>query len=115
MAPSIAFYPQAQTQTQTTHHPMKSSSGDEEIFLRRRNEELEREIKKSLERESQMREALERSNQKLRLVEEAEEMLCSQLGELEAEAADQARLYYFQIKELKEQLSLAHKKLTKAL
>ncbi|KAF8379857.1 hypothetical protein HHK36_029306 [Tetracentron sinense] len=49
----------------------------------------------------------QRTSQRLRAVEEAEEMLCSQLGELEAEAVDQARAYHAQIKSLMHQLSQA--------
>lgn len=84
------------------------------MSLRKRNEELERELRRNLEREERTREELQRSIQKLRIVEEAEERLCSQLGDLEAEAVDQARLYQTQIKVLMERLSHAQKLLQSA-
>lgn len=77
--------------------------------LRKRNEELERELRKSREREERMEEELRRINQRLRVAEEAEERLCSQLAELEAEAVDQARAYHARILSLTEQLSQAQK------
>ncbi|KAL8538289.1 hypothetical protein ACS0TY_000315 [Phlomoides rotata] len=76
-----------------------------EEALRRRNEELERELTKSLEREERMKEELMRTTNRLRVAEEAEERLCCQLGELEAEALDQAREYRARMMELIEQLS----------
>ncbi|KAI3895580.1 hypothetical protein MKW98_025371 [Papaver atlanticum] len=76
-------------------------------ILRQRNEELEIELKKSLEREERTRRELEKTTQRLYVVEEAEERLCSQLGELEAEALDHVRLYRAQIRSLSEQLSQA--------
>ncbi|KAI3871832.1 hypothetical protein MKX03_027739 [Papaver bracteatum] len=85
---------------------MAAQSIADEI-LRQRNEELEIELKKSLEREERMRRELEKTTQRLYVVEEAEERLCSQLGELEAEALDHVRLYQAQIRSLNEQLSQA--------
>ncbi|KAK0592831.1 hypothetical protein LWI29_026293 [Acer saccharum] len=81
----------------------------EEEELRKRNEELERELKKSQEREEQMKVELRNTWQRLQLAEEAEERLCSQLGELEAEAVDQARDYHARIISLISQLSQANK------
>ncbi|KAK4433216.1 protein RESPONSE TO LOW SULFUR 3 [Sesamum alatum] len=95
MAPSIAIPSAAPGQ------------GKGEEALRRRNEELERELKKSLEREVRMREELMRAWERLRVAEEAEERLCCQLGELEAEAVAHAREYRARIVELMEQLSVA--------
>ncbi|KAG8381637.1 hypothetical protein BUALT_Bualt06G0142300 [Buddleja alternifolia] len=92
MAPSFAI-PSAEPQ-------MKG-----EEALRRRNDELERELKKSLEREERMKEELMRAWERLRVAEEAEERLCCQLGELEAEAVDQAREYRSRVMELMQQLS----------
>ncbi|KAI3819008.1 hypothetical protein L1987_12830 [Smallanthus sonchifolius] len=74
----------------------------EEAVLRRRNEELERELKRSLEREEKMKMELQRAW-------DAEERLCSQLGELEAEAVDQARAYRERLDTLMQQLSVAQK------
>ncbi|XP_059304409.1 protein RESPONSE TO LOW SULFUR 3-like [Lycium barbarum] len=81
---------------------------DSEV-LKRRNEELEKELKKSIEREEKMREELNKIWERLRVAEEAEERLCSQLGEFEAEAVDQARTYRTRIISLMDQLSLAQK------
>ncbi|MCL7037913.1 hypothetical protein MKW94_006492 [Papaver nudicaule] len=79
----------------------------QKIMMRQRNEELESELQKSLEREEKMRAELEKTTERLYVVEEAEERLCSQLGELEAEALDHIRLYQDQIRSLNEQLSQA--------
>ncbi|KAL1547324.1 protein RESPONSE TO LOW SULFUR 3-like [Salvia divinorum] len=76
-----------------------------EAALRRRNEELERQLRDSLEREERTTTELARAMERLRVAEEAEERLCSQLGELEAEAVGQAREYAARIVELMEQLS----------
>lgn len=78
-------------------------------MLKRRNEELEKELKNSLEREERMNKELQRAFERLRVAEEAEERLCSQLGELEAEALHHVREYMAQIGTLSEKLSLAHK------
>ncbi|XAR71555.1 hypothetical protein NMG60_11017891 [Bertholletia excelsa] len=86
---------------------------DEEV-LRRRNEELERELGKSLEREEKMKLELQKTFERLRVAEEAEERLCSQLGELEAEGVDQARAYRSRILSLMDQLSAAQKLLQTA-
>ncbi|KAL4342482.1 hypothetical protein GQ457_08G034020 [Hibiscus cannabinus] len=79
----------------------------EEEELRKRNEELERELRESREREEQMRKELRKVWERLRVAEEAEERLCSQLGELEAESVDQARAYNAHIVSLMAQLSKA--------
>ncbi|KAG6650369.1 hypothetical protein CIPAW_06G038100 [Carya illinoinensis] len=94
-------------------------SEEEEAKLRKRNEELERELRKSQEREEQMRKELQKSQEReeqmrkelqkawerIRVAEEAEEMLCSQLGELEAESVHQAREYNARLLSLVDQLS----------
>ncbi|GFP94307.1 hypothetical protein PHJA_001575200 [Phtheirospermum japonicum] len=85
-----------------------------EEALRRRNEELERELKKSLEREERMREELTRALARMTVAEEAEERLCCQLGELEAEAVDQAREYRARMMDLMEQLSGAKELLSRS-
>ncbi|TMW80431.1 hypothetical protein EJD97_020212 [Solanum chilense] len=87
----------------------KASAVPESEVLRRRNEELEKELKKSIEREEKMKEELNKTWEKLRVAEEAEERLCSQLGEFEAEAVDQARIYRTRIHNLMDQLSTAQK------
>ena len=82
-------------------------AAEEEKLLRQRNEELERELRKSQEREERMKAELQRARERLRVAEEAEERLCSQLGELEAEAIDQARMDHARILALVDKLSQA--------
>lgn len=82
--------------------------------LKKRNEELERELRESQEREEQMRTELLRAWERLRIAEDAEEHLCSQLGELEAEAVDQARSYHARIASLMDQLARAQQLLHQA-
>lgn len=72
--------------------------------LRRKNKELEREVREREESEEKMRRELERTRERLRTAEDAEEMLCSQLGDLEAEAVAQAMEFRRRIKELSAQL-----------
>ncbi|PKI68687.1 hypothetical protein CRG98_010967 [Punica granatum] len=110
MAPSIAVLNPI-----TKEIPSLGSSrpADPEA-LKKRNEELERELRESREREQRMEEELRRIINRLRVAEEAEERLCSQLGELEAEAVDQARVYHARILSLSEQLSQAQKLLVRA-
>ena len=77
-------------------------------MLRRRNEELEREVREWRE--------LDRTRARLRAVEEAEERLCSELGELEAEAVAHAREYRVRVRvrALSDQLALARRILASA-
>ena len=79
----------------------------QETDLKKYNEELERELRESLMREEKMKEELRRALERVRVAEEAEEMLCSQLGDLEAETVEQARYFHAQILALTEQLSQA--------
>lgn len=88
--------------------------GVESVSLKRRNEELEKELEASQERELIMRKELRRVCERLKVAEEAEERLSLQLGELEAEALTQARDYHQQITSLMNQLSHAHKLLQAA-
>ncbi|XP_061339142.1 protein RESPONSE TO LOW SULFUR 2-like [Gastrolobium bilobum] len=78
------------------------------LQLKKRNEELEEELRQSKEREEHMRRQLHAALERLRVAEDAEERLCSQLGELEAEAVEQARDYHARIVSLMNQLSLSH-------
>ncbi|MFS7961587.1 putative protein response to low sulfur [Helianthus anomalus] len=103
MAPSVAV-PAVQT-----HRSAAAKTVAAEEVLRRRNEEVERELKRSLEREEKMKMELQKTWERLRVAEDAEERLCSQLGELEAEAVDQARAYRERLVMLMEQLSAAQK------
>ena len=84
-----------------------------ELQLKKRNEELEEELSQSKEREEQMKRELQSAWERLRVAEEAEERLCSQLGELEAEAVYQARDYHARIVSLMDQLSRAQSLLLK--
>lgn len=109
MAPTIAVAPTKPKPQRQPPHP-----AEEEEVLRKRNEELERELKRSMEREEKMRKELERTWERLRVAEEAEERLCSQMGELEAEAVDQARSYRARVLSMMDQLSAAQKLLQAA-
>lgn len=77
--------------------------------LMKRNEELGREVSKGKEREERMKEELKRTRARLNMVEEAEERLCYELGDLEAEAFAHARDYQLRIKYLTDQLALDRK------
>ncbi|KAA8533507.1 hypothetical protein F0562_031059 [Nyssa sinensis] len=96
MAPSIGV---ASAQTKPHHGQLQRHQvAEDEKVLRKRNEELERELKKSVEREEKMKQELQRTFERLKVTEEAEERLCFQLGELEAEAVDQARAHMPRLK-----------------
>ncbi|KAE9605972.1 hypothetical protein Lal_00025425 [Lupinus albus] len=73
--------------------------------LKKRNEELEKQLRRSREREEHMQRQLLVVREQLRVAEEAEERLCTQLGDLEAEAVQQAREYHDRIVFLMDQLS----------
>ncbi|CAL5204178.1 unnamed protein product [Lathyrus oleraceus] len=94
---------------------LKNAAPASESELKKRNEELEKELKESKEREEQMRRQLQVTWERLRVAEEAEERLCSQLGELEAESVYHARDYHDRIVSLMDQLSNAKGLLHKAL
>ncbi|KAG4963820.1 hypothetical protein AAZX31_14G173400 [Glycine max] len=79
-----------------------------ELQLKKRNEELEEELSQSKEREEHVRRQLRAALDRLTVAEEAEERLCAQLGDLEAEALQQAREYHARIVSLVDQLSQAH-------
>ncbi|XP_078174025.1 protein RESPONSE TO LOW SULFUR 1-like [Carex rostrata] len=87
---------------------------DELNYLRRRNAELEREVCERTEREGALMVDLERTRERLRFTEEAEERLCMQLGELEAEALEQVHMYQRHIKALSDQLELVKKVLVRS-
>ncbi|KAL7003712.1 hypothetical protein U1Q18_004860 [Sarracenia purpurea var. burkii] len=106
-SPTIAMAPPAQSKSH--RRPPYPAEGKEEEVLKKRNEELERELKRSLEREEKMKQELQRTSARLRVAEEAEERLCFQLGELEAEAVEQARAYRDRVFSLMDQLSAAQK------
>jgi len=86
---------------------MAQDHRSQEMDLKKCNEELERKLRESLTREEKTKAELRRALERVRVAEEAEEMLCSQLGDLEAEAVDQARYFHAQISALMEELSQA--------
>ncbi|KAF5730063.1 hypothetical protein HS088_TW20G00433 [Tripterygium wilfordii] len=107
--------PQPEEKNKPTAKKSRMDRADAGEKLRRRNVELERALKESKEREDQMRAKLERAWERLRVAEEAEERLCSQLAELEAEAVLQARAYQAHILSLLGQLSQSPRNCTKDL
>ncbi|XP_073012172.1 protein RESPONSE TO LOW SULFUR 2-like [Typha latifolia] len=102
MAPSISIAFFSADPVAGKRRPL---AGAEE--LRRRNEELEKEVREATAREQATRAELEKTRERLRVVEEAEERLCAQLGDLEAEAVVQAREFRIQVKALAEELARA--------
>ncbi|KAK7301027.1 hypothetical protein RJT34_11882 [Clitoria ternatea] len=78
------------------------------LQMRKRNEELEEELRESREREEHVKRQLRVALDRLRVAEDAEERLCSQLGDLEAEALQQAREYHARVFSLMDQLSQAY-------
>uniref|UniRef100_A0A7N0RD63 Uncharacterized protein n=1 Tax=Kalanchoe fedtschenkoi TaxID=63787 RepID=A0A7N0RD63_KALFE len=82
--------------------------------MRRMNAELIEELKRSEEREARARQELGLVWERLRVAEEAEERLCTQLGELEAETVEQARAYHARVVSLAEQLAQAQKLILEA-
>ncbi|CAL9064073.1 protein RESPONSE TO LOW SULFUR 4-like [Musa acuminata AAA Group] len=87
----------------------KAAPASEVEELKRRNSKLEQEVRERRAREEEARAELEQTRARLRVAEEAEESLCAQLGELEAEAVAHARACYLRIKELSDQLELARR------
>jgi hypothetical protein len=85
--------------------PVEASREAEEI--RRRNAELERAVAEAAAREERLRRELEAALARLAVAEEAEERLCVQLGELEAEAVTQAVEYREHVRALSERLAFA--------
>ncbi|CAN6298830.1 unnamed protein product [Urochloa humidicola] len=75
--------------------------------MRRRNAELERAVAEAAAREERLQRQLEAALARLAVAEEAEERLCVQLGELEAEAVMQAVEYQDRVRALSERLAFA--------
>lgn len=86
---------------------MKNREEVEQNGLRKRNEELEKELRESREREEKVKKELQMAWERLRVAEEAEERLCVQLGELEAEAVFLARSYRERIGSLMKEIPQA--------
>ncbi|KQJ93118.1 protein RESPONSE TO LOW SULFUR 2 [Brachypodium distachyon] len=68
--------------------------------LRRRNAELEKEV-------AALRAEAEAARRRAEAAEEAEELLCAQLGDAEGEAAEIARAYHAQVQGLARELAAA--------
>lgn len=81
------------------------AAGGEAEEMRRRNAELERTVAEAAAREERLRRELEAALARLAVAEEAEERLCVQLGELEAEAVTQAIEYQEHVRALSERLA----------
>ncbi|GLJ07145.1 hypothetical protein SUGI_0059630 [Cryptomeria japonica] len=77
----------------------------EKEALRCENMKLQRQVEESQRYEAELMVDLEKVRMKLFKSEEAEEWLCSQLGQVEAESVIQAQDYNHQIISLKEQLA----------
>lgn len=75
--------------------------------LQKRNEELKKALKHSQEREEKMKKEMQITLERLRVAEEAEERLCWQVAEVEAEAAENAKEYRAYVRSLMEQISHA--------
>ncbi|KAI3457899.1 hypothetical protein Pfo_014562 [Paulownia fortunei] len=90
-------------------HDAAAAPPENHETLQKRNEELEKELKHSQEREEKLKKELQSTWERLRVAEEGEEMLCWQLGELEAEGADHAREYRVHTMLLMEKISIAQK------
>ncbi|GLJ07150.1 hypothetical protein SUGI_0059710 [Cryptomeria japonica] len=73
--------------------------------LRCENMKLQRQVEESQRYEAELMADLEKVRMRLLMTEEAEERLCSQLGDLEAESVLQAQDYNHHINSLKQQLS----------
>jgi len=82
-------------------------AGGEAEEMKRRNAELERAVAEAAAREERLRRELEAALARLAVAEEAEERLCVQLGELEAEAVEQAIEYQERVRALSERLAFA--------
>ncbi|KAL2921584.1 Protein RESPONSE TO LOW SULFUR 1 [Bienertia sinuspersici] len=108
MAPTIAVYSsEYNTKNFVDNNNRGNEKGNVEM-LRKRNEQLEKELKESLKREEKMKEQLQKVWERVSVAEEAEDRLCSQLGDFEVEAVEQAREYHARIADLTDQLNHAH-------
>ncbi|KAL9235818.1 hypothetical protein vseg_010552 [Gypsophila vaccaria] len=72
--------------------------------LRKRNSELESALRDSKQSEQHLSHQLSKALERVRVAKEAEELLCSQLSDLEVEAVEHARDFHAQISTLKLQL-----------
>lgn len=88
-----------------TTRKVAAAGGGEAEEIKRRNAELERAAAEAAAREDRLRRELEAALARLAVAEEAEERLCVQLGELEAEAVEQAVEYQERVRALSERLA----------
>eukprot|EP01018_Ginkgo_biloba_P026358 Gb_25233 [translate_table: standard] len=72
--------------------------------LKSHNWQLEQQLKESQRREKELRAQLEEMRIRLSTAEEAEERLCSQLGDMEAEAVEEAQSYNREFNSLQQRL-----------
>ena len=84
---------------------MDAQEAKEAEEMRRHNSELEKAVAEAAAREERLRRELEAALARLAVAEEAEERLCVQLGELEAEFLEQAVEYQQHVKVLSERLA----------
>eukprot|EP01018_Ginkgo_biloba_P026359 Gb_25232 [translate_table: standard] len=104
MAPAfLRFSTSASSSNNESSRAEKEELPIEEV--RARNMQLEQQLKESQRHENELRAQLEEMRIRLSTVEEAEERLCSQLGDLEAEAVEQAQSYSREINSLKQRLT----------
>ncbi|GLJ07148.1 hypothetical protein SUGI_0059670 [Cryptomeria japonica] len=111
MAPALAF----SQPSIVTPSPYKKKSAKDDLnaaierseieALRSENMKLQRKLEESQRYEAELMADLEKMRMRLLKTEEAEERLCSQLGELEADSVLQARNYNHQINALKQELA----------
>eukprot|EP01018_Ginkgo_biloba_P026314 Gb_18061 [translate_table: standard] len=85
-------------------HTTVDAEGLEIDQLKSHNWQLEQQLKESQRRQKELRAQLEEMGIRLSTVEEAEERLCSQLGDLEAEAVEEAQSYNREFNSLQQRL-----------
>ncbi|GLJ07149.1 hypothetical protein SUGI_0059690 [Cryptomeria japonica] len=113
MAPALADFSFFSQPSIVPAHKKKNAKEDpsaaiqrlEMEALRSENMKLQRMVEESQRYKAELMADLEKERMRLLKTEEAEERLCSQLGELEAESVLQARNYSHHINSLKQQLA----------
>jgi len=95
--------------------PQVEDKKEEEMReLRLTNKRLVQQLEESRRQQAEMWAELEETRVRLLTVREAEERLCSQLGEFEAESVEQARAYNQEIISLTQRLKQAERLLCEA-
>nr|CAB3448730.1 unnamed protein product [Digitaria exilis] len=100
MAPAISLGAAAPSSPAGAKKASYGGVESEAELLRRRNEELEREV-------AALRSELGAARRRAEAAEEAEERLCAQLGDAEVEAVEIARAYQDQVEHLARELAAA--------